>query len=132
MTMNNIVNDDRRFAPATERNRDAILGAIGPRLGTAMTVLEIASGSGEHAIFFQRALPHLTWQPSDIDADARASIRAWADHEGLSLPAPLALDVTEPDWAIGLSADAILCCNMIHIAPWSVAKNRGDCSYGWR
>ena len=114
--------DDRRFAPATERNRTAILDVLGRRLATATDVLEIASGSGEHAVFFQRALPHVTWQPSDIDADSRASIQAWSVHEGVALPAALTLDVTAPSWANGLSADAVICINMIHISPWAATE----------
>lgn len=81
-------------------------------------VLEIASGSGFHAAHFARAFPHLTWQPSDPDETARASIAAHAADEKLpNLRTPLALDVTQP-WPIN-AAEAVLCINMIHISPWA-------------
>ena len=75
--------DDRRFAPATLRNRDPILSVLGRVLPARGVVLEIASGSGEHAIYFAESLPALTWQPSDPSAAARASIAAWAAQAGL-------------------------------------------------
>ncbi|CAM5221439.1 SAM-dependent methyltransferase OS=Bosea thiooxidans OX=53254 GN=ARD30_12450 PE=4 SV=1 [Bosea thiooxidans] len=85
-------------------------------------VLEVASGSGEHAIHFAAALPALTFQPSDPAADALASIAAWARESGLGnvLP-PQQLDAGAPQWPIE-TADAILCINMIHIAPWAAAE----------
>jgi SAM-dependent methyltransferase len=116
--------DRRRHAPATLRNRDAILAALGRHLPARGAVLEVASGTGEHAAHFAAALPGLVFRPSDPDAGARESINAWA--EGARLPnlrAALALDVTAPDWedAAG-AADAVLCVNMVHIAPWAATR----------
>ncbi len=109
--------DDRRFAPATLRNRDPILSVLGRVLPARGVVLEIASGSGEHAIYFAESLPALTWQPSDPSAAARASIAAWAAQAGLRnvLP-PVALDAAAV-WPVDVS-DAVVCINMVHIAPW--------------
>jgi len=109
--------DPRQFAPAAARNREPILDAVRPHLRTGMKVLEIASGSGEHAVHLAAALPAVTFQPSDPKPEARASIDAWATSLGLVnvLPA-LDLDATA-DWAIG-QFDAVLCINMIHISPW--------------
>jgi cyclopropane fatty-acyl-phospholipid synthase-like methyltransferase len=107
----------KQHAPATERNREPIREVLARELPATGTVLEIASGSGEHAVHFARAFPDLTWQPSDPDPTARASIEAWRADAGLpNLAAPLALDVTAP-WPID-RADAIVCINMIHISPW--------------
>jgi hypothetical protein len=111
--------DSRQFAPATERNREPILALLQRVLPPAGTVLEIASGSGEHAVFFSGRLPHLTWQPTDLDAAARASIVAWSAEAGVpNVQAPLALDASQPNWPID-RADAVLAVNMIHIAPWA-------------
>jgi SAM-dependent methyltransferase len=86
------------------------------------TVLEIASGTGQHAIHFAAALPHLVWQPSDLDDEARASIAAWTAHSGLAnVRPPLALDVRDASWGIEAAA-AIVCINMIHISPWASAQ----------
>ena len=109
--------DPRRIAPAVARNRDALLAALRKVLPNQGLVLEIASGSGEHAAHIAAALPRLTWQPSDPDADARASIDAWCSDAPNIRPA-LALDATAWPWPI-THADAILCVNMIHIAPWA-------------
>jgi hypothetical protein len=87
-------------------------------LPPAGIVLEIASGTGEHAVFFGRRLPHLTWQPTDLDAAARASIVAWAAEAGVAnVEAPLALDASQPNWPID-RADAVIAVNMVHISPW--------------
>jgi SAM-dependent methyltransferase len=116
------MHDQRQHAPATARNRDAILAVLREVLPAAGTVLEIASGTGEHAVHFARALPGLTWQPSDPSAEARASIAAWAAAEGVTnvLP-PLALDAAALDWPVG-SADALVCINMVHISPWHATE----------
>ncbi|MBY4949627.1 DUF938 domain-containing protein [Cupriavidus respiraculi] len=112
----------RRQAPATERNRDAILDVLRRVLPPTGLVLEIASGTGQHAVHFAAALPGLTWQPSDPDADSRESIAAWTAHAGLgNVKAPLALDVTQTPWPVQ-QADAVVCINMIHIAPWAAAQ----------
>jgi SAM-dependent methyltransferase len=111
----------KRHAPATARNRQAILDVLRPRLPAQGIVLEIASGSGEHIVHFAEALPDLVFQPSDPDAEARASIDDWAQTEGLgNVRAAMALDAARENWPIE-RADAVLCCNMIHIAPWEAA-----------
>ena len=112
------MSDNRRHAPATERNREPILDRLRAALPASGTVLEVASGSGEHAIHFAAALPGLVWQPSDPDLSALASIRGWAEAARLpNLRPPLLLDAAAPDWPID-RADAILCINMVHISPW--------------
>ncbi|MDK3022045.1 DUF938 domain-containing protein [Cupriavidus taiwanensis] len=114
--------DARRMAPATERNREPILAVLRQVLPASGTVLEIASGTGQHAVHFAAALPGLTWQPSDPDAAARASIAAWTAHAGLTnVRTPLALDVCRQPWGID-AADAVVCINMLHIAPWAAAE----------
>lgn len=115
--------DPRRFAPAALRNRDAILGVLRSVLPATGLVLEVASGSGEHALHLAAALPGLVFQPSDAAPAARASIDAWAAGAGLpNLRPALALDAAAAaaDWPIA-RADALLCVNMIHIAPWEAA-----------
>lgn len=115
--------DPRRQAPAAARNRDPILAILRRILPDPGVVLEVASGSGEHAVHFARALPHLTFQPSDPDPDAQHSIDAWREHEGLANVRPaLALDVEATPWPIESQVAAVLCANMIHIAPWSAAR----------
>ncbi|MDF3837489.1 DUF938 domain-containing protein [Cupriavidus basilensis] len=114
--------DARRIAPATDRNRDAILAVLRRVLPESGLVLEIASGTGQHAAYFAAALPGLTWQPSDPDATARASIEGWTAHAGLAnVRAPLVLDVRQQPWGIE-AAQAMVCINMIHIAPWAAAE----------
>ncbi|SOY64886.1 DUF938 domain-containing protein [Cupriavidus taiwanensis] len=114
--------DARRMAPATERNREPILAVLRQVLPASGTVLEIASGTGQHAVHFAAALPGITWQPSDPDAAARASIAAWIAHAGVAnVRAPLALDVCRQPWGIDAAA-AVVCINMIHIAPWAAAE----------
>jgi hypothetical protein len=109
----------KRYAPATERNRDAIAAILADILPTAGTVLEIASGTGEHMVHFAARFPNLQWQPSDYDDAGLASIAAWsAESQRLNILPPLAIDATAPIWPIS-QADAILCINMIHIAPWA-------------
>ncbi len=111
--------DDRRSSPAALRNRDPILAVLREILPASGTVLELASGSGEHVIHFARHLPGLTWLPSDPSPEARASIRAWRAAEGLpNLAEPRAIDAAVPDWPVD-KADAILCINMVHISPWT-------------
>ena len=114
--------DPRVFRPHVARNRDPILAVLRRVLPSRGLVLEIASGSGEHAVYFAQSLPALTWQPTDPDADALASIAAHrvAAHAPNMLP-PLPLDVTAEVWPLD-GADAIVCCNMIHIAPWTACE----------
>lgn len=114
--------DPRRFAPAVARNRDPLLAAIRPLLPATGLVLEIASGSGEHAIHFAAAMPALTFQPSDPQPEARASIDAWVATAGLANIRPaLAIDAAAPGWPVA-AADAVLCINMIHISPWAATE----------
>lgn len=112
----------KREAPAVARNRDAILAVLERVLPARGRVLEIASGTGEHAAHFARALPALEFAPSDPQAESRESIDAWRDHEGLpNLRRAVEIDVHDDDWGIEEPLDAMLCCNMIHIAPWTAA-----------
>jgi len=111
--------DPRRYAPATQRNRDPILEVLRRVLPSAGTVLEVASGSGEHAVFFADALPDLIWHPTDPDPDNRASIRAWIAQSGVTnVTVPADLDAAARAWPV-THADAIVCINMIHISPWA-------------
>ncbi|RZK03131.1 MAG: DUF938 domain-containing protein [Novosphingobium sp.] len=114
--------DSRRSAPATQRNRDPILDVLRTLLPETGLALEVASGTGEHVIHFARAFPYLRWQPSDPTPDARASIAAWTETNGLMnvLP-PLDLDAAADAWPVA-SADALLCINMIHISPWEATE----------
>jgi SAM-dependent methyltransferase len=114
--------DSRQFAPATQRNREPILAVLRDVLPAQGLVLEVASGSGEHAIHFANAFPNLTFQPSDPDQAALASIDAWAGESTLpNLRPAIRLDATASRWPV-TEADAILCINMIHISPWAAAE----------
>jgi SAM-dependent methyltransferase len=114
--------DARLYAPATARNRAPILDVLRRRLPSRGLVLEVASGSGEHVVHFAQAFPQLLFQPSDPDPDARASIDAWRAALGLTNVRPsIALDTTAETWSVG-AADAVLCINMVHIAPWAAAE----------
>ncbi|MGH6632125.1 DUF938 domain-containing protein [Sphingopyxis sp.] len=109
---------DKRHAPATLRNRDAIVAVLADWLPEAGTVLEVASGSGEHAIHFAAAFPGLDWQPSDPDPAGLGSIAAYRAEAGLAnIAQPVALDAAGAKWPVD-HADAILCINMVHISPW--------------
>jgi SAM-dependent methyltransferase len=112
-----------RTSPSTARNREPILEVIGPRLADGARVLEIASGAGEHAVFFARALPRVSWQPSDPDAEARASIAAWRAAANLpNLAAPIAVDAADPGSWPQQTVDAVVCINMVHISPWAATE----------
>jgi len=113
------MHDVRRFAPATQRNREPILEVLRVHVKPCAHVLEIASGSGEHAVFLAPRLDAGTWQPTDVDPEARLSIDAWRDHEKdpRVLPA-IELDVTKTPWPVK-SADVVVCINMVHITPWA-------------
>ena len=114
--------ETRLFAPATLRNRDAILAVLREILPATGLVLEIASGSGEHVVHFAQALPALDFQPSDPSPEAVASIAAWIEASGArTIRAPFLLDAMAATWP-ELGAEAILCINMIHIAPWAAAE----------
>ena len=87
-------------------------------------VLEIASGSGEHALHFAREFPHLLWQPTDADGVALRSVDAWRSAEGVhNMLAPVHLDAAAEGWPVD-EADAIVCINMLHISPWAAAECR--------
>ncbi len=109
---------DRQYAPATLGNRDFILDVLRDVLPTTGTILEIASGSGEHIVHFASNLPALVFQPSDPEADALRSVAAWIKATCVTnVRAPIALDASDSDWPIA-SADGIICINMVHISPW--------------
>ena len=108
----------KRHAPATERNREPIAAVLREVLPAHGLVLEVASGTGEHAAYFARLFPALDWQPSDPDPDALNSIEAWvADAELPNLREPVQLDAAGT-WPIA-RAEAVLCINMVHISPWT-------------
>ena len=113
------MSDPRRQSPAAERNGPPILAALQRLLPPAGLLLEIASGTGQHAAFCSAGLPGWQWQPSDFDAAALPSIAAWC--EGLErVRPPITLNVLDPDWpGVPARVDAIYCANMIHIAPWA-------------
>lgn len=108
--------DPRLDYPATQRNRDAILAVLREVLPERGTVLEIASGSGQHVAHFAAAMTHLRWQPSDLDAKLFASIRGWCE-ELDNVASAVEIDVTTRQWPIA-QVNAVVCANMIHIAPW--------------
>ena len=106
----------KRQSPAAARNRDPILAVLRDWLPESGRVLEIAAGTGEHALHFAAAFPNLEWQPTDPDPEARASIDAWAEEEGTpNLRPALHLDVTSPTWPVAQAA-AILAINLVHIS----------------
>ncbi|KQY91295.1 DUF938 domain-containing protein [Brevundimonas sp. Root1423] len=107
-------------SPAVARNTGPILEVLRAHLPARGAVLEIAAGSGEHAVAFASALTGLDWTPSDPSPEARASIAAWAETARLpNLQAPLALDMLDPaTWPEG-TVQAVVCINMIHISPWA-------------
>jgi SAM-dependent methyltransferase len=114
---------DARIAPAAARNREPILAVLRQVLPAEGAVLEVAAGSGEHAVWFSAALPHLLWQPSDRDPAALASIEAWRRTEGgANLQPPVEFDAADPITWPDLAIRAIVCINMIHIAPWTAAQ----------
>lgn len=114
---------EKHHAPATLRNREPIRTVLAELLADGMAVLEIGSGTGEHAAVFAAAFPGVTWQPSDPDPAGRASIAAWAAEARCpNLRPPLALDVTEGPLPTALASgfDLVLAVNLVHIAPWAV------------
>ncbi|TQV79641.1 DUF938 domain-containing protein [Denitrobaculum tricleocarpae] len=123
MTQSDQEPDARRFSPAIQRNREPLLDVLAKVLPQEGRLLEIASGSGEHAVWFAPRFPDLTWQTSDLNPELRQSIASHIAHADLSLPAPLDIDVTRRDWGTEdaplSKLDAIFCANMIHIAPWA-------------
>lgn len=117
--------DDRQFAPATQRNREPILAVLREVLPPRGTVLEISSGTGEHAVFFAPHFAPRQWLPSDRDPRAITSITAWREYEGTAnLDAPIVLDACDSIWSVEQQElpepiTAIVNINMIHISPWS-------------
>jgi hypothetical protein len=110
----------RQFAPATQRNRDPILEVLLEVLPPTGTVLEISSGTGEHAVYFAPRLSPRRWQPSDPSEIARSSIAAWREFEPAeNLAAPIEIDARDADWKISEGICAIVNINMIHISPWA-------------
>lgn len=131
--------DFRQYAPATERNRQPILEVLQQVLPSAGTVLEVASGTGEHVTFFAPRLSHLQWLPTERQALLRNSIQAWAEEmpaANLLLP-PLDLDVSDRPWPVEQKAaplplqaalkvapiTAIININMIHISAWEMCDH---------
>ena len=113
------VSGERRSAPAALRNREPIADVLEEWLPASGLVLEVASGTGEHAVFFAARFPALEWQPSDLHPDALGSIAAWREAAAMpNLRLPLTLDAASGDWPIG-EADAVLSINMVHISPWA-------------
>lgn len=111
--------DARETSPSPERNKQPILDVLARVLPPRGLVLEIGSGTGQHVAHFAAASPALTFQPSEMDAERHASIAGWVAASGVSnVKRPLAIDVTLSPWPVA-AADAIVCINVIHIAPWS-------------
>ena len=111
-----------RTAPAAARNREPILLVLRDYLPRPALVLEIASGTGEHAAWFSSAIPELTWQPTDHDPEALRSIAAWRDITGVpNLLPPLHLDAASQTWPVA-HADVVVAINMVHIAPWTATR----------
>ena len=127
--MENINPDYRLHFPATTRNRDFIAEVLSNYISRNCWLLEIASGSGQHGVFFQKKFPSITWQTSDPEFEHRQSIISWIRHEGLysKMPEPLNLDVEMRPWSItnrlGALIKGIVCINMIHISPWSCTRS---------
>ena len=118
--------DERRVAPAAARNREPIAEVLGEWLPASGLVVEIASGTGEHAAFFAERFPRVEWQPSDANSDALRSIGAWRRQSRLpNLREPLQIDAAAAGWPID-RADAVLNVNMVHISPWASAMGLLD------
>ena len=122
--------DGRLDAPSFHRNRSAIWSVLGSFLQHRTgNVLEVGSGTGQHAAAFAAQAPNITWWPSDLNAKHLASIAAWRAHSKLAnLREPLRIDLLDPSWAIdgsGLEVSfvAILCINVLHISPWQVSQH---------
>lgn len=108
----------KRHAPATSRNSEPLAAVLAAELPKTGTVLEIASGTGEHAVFLAQRFPELVFQPTDLDPDALASIAGWiGETTPDNILPPKLLDASR-DWPDDISADAVLCVNMVHISPW--------------
>lgn len=111
----------KRISPAFERNRGPILEVLREALRKPGLVLEVASGSGQHAAYFSNRLPHLDWQPTEV-ADKLASIEAYRmENDAGNLRPPLELDLTSDKWPLE-RVDHLICINTIHIVPWPAIK----------
>jgi cyclopropane fatty-acyl-phospholipid synthase-like methyltransferase len=112
----------KQFSPSCVRNQAPILAVLQAVLPATGTVLEIGSGTGQHAVYFASRLPRLIWQPTDLPENF-PSIRAWAAEAGLpNLPDPIELDLLAPDRAQP-PTQAVVCINTIHIVAWSCVEN---------
>lgn len=119
--MGDLGNADRREAPAAARNVVPIGDVLEDWLPPEGLVLELSSGTGEHALAFSRRFPKLDWQPSDLDPAALRSIAAWRQEAGRNMLAPLCINAGSEDWPIE-SADAVLSVNMAHISQWPATE----------
>src|SRR5262245_17767930 len=124
------LDDGRWFTGSVERNKDPILNLLKRVLPHTGLVLEIGSGTGQHVAHFAKALPELTWQPSDPDNEFRDSIRLWTKLESLdNVRAPIDLEVCRFPWPV-TRADAVLCVNMIHEIGRASCRERVESSEG--
>ena len=124
MRCENLDNPDghRLVSPSAERNKAAVADILGQVLPASGLVLEVSSGTGQHVVHFAREMPQLTWQPSEREDESLHSIECWQATEALpNVRAPLRLDVMDRPWPVS-SAVAVVCLNMIHIAPWPAAE----------
>jgi SAM-dependent methyltransferase len=113
---------DRLVSPSAERNKEPVADVLRRVLPEQGLVLEVSSGTGQHVVHFARAMPHLDWQPSERDEDNLRSIASWRAGEALpNVLEPIRLDVVDQPWPVS-SAAAVVCLNMIHIAPWAAAE----------
>jgi len=113
----------RLSSPSAGRNKAVIAAALAELLPQNARVMEIASGTGEHALACVTARPDISWTPSEPDPDSRASVAAWSQEAPGRISDCLPLATTEPGWSDGLGPfDALFCANMIHIAPWQAAE----------
>lgn len=117
-----MVSSGKPFSPASERNRSSIVNSLQPLLVDARSVLEIGSGTGQHAVFFGEHMPHLKWQTSDL-RENHSAIRMWIEEAGLpNVRPPLELDVDDNDWPIE-RFDVVYTANTLHICSWSSVEN---------
>ena len=106
------------FAPSCERNRDPILGILREAFADRRNVLEIGSGSGQHAVYFAAALPHLQWQASER-SESVSGVQSWLDEAALAnTPPAIVLDVGQEDWP-SAAYDAVFTANTLHIMAWA-------------
>ena len=122
----------KRYAPATERNRDPILDVLQTYLPEQGTVLEVSAGTGQHAAFFAPRLASRYWLPTDVDEASLSSIQAWREtSQAPNLLAPQCLDVLDTRWLVEDTelpepVSAMVNINMVHIAPWPCCEGLFD------